>query len=242
VDQQDIPFNSASTMNIWKAFAKFGFFKHQNDRFTKGPKDLFSFRTNLARSSAITLPSLKESFRKFCTSLEEGRLFFTKNDEFLKVENQNNEMATLTIGVTNDGLERIGEVQSIIHADKKFAVHNESICGLVWTGYKMTGTSDLYVPQYHGIRGIRWLPCPFPTATIIQYNEKALKKPHELRGAPLEDGWLARIQVDKAALPEVTKNMMNLRDYVRRVDDEEEEYGFRPAWATNMQVETEIET
>jgi len=48
--------------------------------------------------------------------------------------------------------------------------------------------------------------------------------------------------VDKASLPEVTKNMMNLRDYVRRVDDEEEEYGFRPAWATNMQVETEIET
>jgi len=224
-------------MNIWKAFAKFGSFKNQNHKYTK---DLSSFRSNLARSSATSLPALKESFRKFCTSLEEGKLFFTRNDEFLKVEHQNHEMATLTIGLTNDGLEKIGEVQSIINADKKFAVHNESICGLVWSGYKMTGTHDSLpaghdlLPQFHGIRGIRWLPCPFPSATIIQYNEKALKSPHELRGSPLEEGWLARIQVDKAALPEVTKNMMNLRDYVRRLDEEEEEYGFRPAWATNM--------
>jgi hypothetical protein len=89
------------------------------------------FKTSIAK----TLPISPQ--RRFFSNELLSNFYFTKNHDFFKVEEDKENMATICIGVTKTGLERIGNIQEIkVTQLNEITKPNDEICGLIWSAFK----------------------------------------------------------------------------------------------------------
>ncbi len=107
--------------------------------------------------------------------------YYTKNHEWASVDEN-----IVTVGITLYAAESLGEVVYVELPDAGQKVTGGETFGSVES---VKAVSDLYAPV---------------SGTVIQVNEALVDNPGPINDAPMEDGWLIRIEMDHE------KELMNL--------------------------------
>ncbi len=115
-------------------------------------------------------------------------LYYTKNDEWLKVEKDNIGI----IGITDYAQDQLGDIV-YIEEIKKGAMINKG--DVLTTVESVKAVSDVYSPV---------------SGEILDVNQKVIDEPSIINQNPFETGWLAKIKMNN---PEEIKELMTSIDY-----------------------------
>ncbi len=114
-------------------------------------------------------------------------LYYTKSDEWLKVEN-----SIGTIGITDYAQEQLGDIV-YVEEIKKGAKLNKG--ELLTTVESVKAVSDVYSPV---------------SGEIFEVNQNIIREPSLINKDPYGEGWFAKIKINN---PEEIKELMNASDY-----------------------------
>jgi len=114
-------------------------------------------------------------------------LYYTKSDEWLKVEN-----SIGTIGITDYAQEQLGDIV-YVEEIKKGAKLNKG--ELLTTVESVKAVSDVYSPV---------------NGEIFEVNQNIIREPSLINKDPYGEGWFAKIKINN---PEEIKELMNASDY-----------------------------
>jgi len=113
--------------------------------------------------------------------------YYTKEHEWALVDE-----ATVTVGITEFARESLGEVVYVELPEEGDKVSQDSPFGVVES---VKAASDLLAPV---------------SGTVIEVNSGVLENPGPINDAPMEDGWLIRIEMDTE---KELANLMRAPDY-----------------------------
>jgi glycine cleavage system H protein len=114
-------------------------------------------------------------------------LYYTKNDEWLKVEGN-----VGTVGITDYAQDKLGDIVYLEEIEKGKKVKAEET---LTTIESVKAASDIYAPV---------------SGEVIEVNDEVIKEPSIINKDPYEKGWIAKIKLEN---PDELKNLMNAKEY-----------------------------
>ncbi|MBP8717628.1 MAG: glycine cleavage system protein GcvH [Candidatus Atribacteria bacterium] len=114
-------------------------------------------------------------------------LYYSKSDEWLKVEN-----SIGTIGITDYAQEQLGDIVYVEEIKKGAKLNKGEV---LTTIESVKAVSDVYSPV---------------SGEIIEVNQNIIKEPSLINKDPYGEGWFAKIKINN---PEEIKELMNASDY-----------------------------
>jgi len=114
-------------------------------------------------------------------------LFYTKNDEWVKVEDDLG-----TIGISDYAQDQLGDIVYVEEIKKGTIVNQGDI---ITTVESVKAVAEVYSPI---------------SGEVIEVNHTIIDEPSQINGDPYGTGWFAKIKMSK---PEETKELMNASDY-----------------------------
>ncbi|MFA6711389.1 MAG: glycine cleavage system protein GcvH [Candidatus Caldatribacteriota bacterium] len=114
-------------------------------------------------------------------------LFYTKNDEWVKVEDDLG-----TIGISDYAQDQLGDIVYVEEIKKGTIVNQGDI---ITTVESVKAVAEVYSPI---------------SGEVIEANHTIIDEPSHINGDPYGTGWFAKIKMSK---PEETKELMNASDY-----------------------------
>jgi glycine cleavage system H protein len=114
-------------------------------------------------------------------------LYYTKNDEWLKVEGD-----VGTVGITDYAQDKLGDIVYLEEIEKCKKVKAEET---LTTIESVKAASDIYAPV---------------SGEVIEVNDEVIKEPSIINKDPYEKGWIAKIKLEN---PDELKNLMNAKEY-----------------------------
>ncbi|HCL56568.1 MAG TPA: glycine cleavage system protein GcvH [Spirochaetia bacterium] len=119
--------------------------------------------------------------------------FYTKDHEWIKVENK-----TGTIGISTFAAEQLGDITYVeLPSIGKTLKMKEVLCGIE----SVKAASDIYAPV---------------SGKVIEVNENLENTPEVINQSAEGEGWIAKIEI--ASLDEL-KNLMNPDQYKKYLED-----------------------
>ena len=114
-------------------------------------------------------------------------LFYTKNDEWVKVEDDLG-----TIGISDYAQDQLGDIVYVEEIKKGTIVNQGDI---ITTVESVKAVAEVYSPI---------------SGEVIEVNHTIIDEPSQINGDPYGTGWFAKIKMSK---PEETKELMNASGY-----------------------------
>ena len=114
-------------------------------------------------------------------------LFYTKNDEWVKVEDDLG-----TIGISDYAQDQLGDIVYVEEIKKGTIVNQGDI---ITTVESVKAVAEVYSPI---------------SGEVIEVNHTIIDEPSHINGDPYGKGWFAKIKMSK---PEEAKELMNASDY-----------------------------
>jgi glycine cleavage system H protein len=115
-------------------------------------------------------------------------LYYSKNDEWLKVENDIG-----TIGITDYAQDQLGDIVYVEEMKKGTVLHKGDV---LTTVESVKAVSDVYSPV---------------SGEIIEINQNIVDEPSLINQDPYNKGWFAKIKMDKPE--EEIDELMSASDY-----------------------------
>ena len=120
-------------------------------------------------------------------------LYYTKDHEWASVDEN-----IVTVGITTYAQEKLGEVVYVEIPEPGQKVTANETFGVVES---VKAVSDLYAPV---------------SGTVIQINEGISDNPGPVNDAPMQDGWLIKIEMDHE---KELMNLMRSADYKKLIEE-----------------------
>lgn len=114
-------------------------------------------------------------------------LYYSKNDEWLKVENQIG-----TIGITDYAQDQLGDIVYVEEMKKGTMIHKGDV---LTTVESVKAVSDVY---------------SLISGEIIEVNQAMIDEPSMVNQDPYGKGWFAKIKMDR---PEEVNDLLSASDY-----------------------------
>ena len=114
-------------------------------------------------------------------------LFYTKNDEWVKVEDDIG-----SIGITDYAQDQLGDIVYVEEIKTGTILKQGDV---VTTVESVKAVAEVYSPI---------------SGEVIEVNHSIIGEPSQINGDPYGTGWFAKIKMSK---PEETKELMNASDY-----------------------------
>ena len=114
-------------------------------------------------------------------------LLYTKNDEWVKVEDDSG-----TIGISDYAQDQLGDIVYVEEIKKGTVVSQGDI---ITTVESVKAVAEVYSPI---------------SGEVIEINHTIIDDPSQINGDPYGTGWFAKIKMSK---PEEIKELMNASDY-----------------------------
>ena len=114
-------------------------------------------------------------------------LFYTKNDEWIKVEDDIG-----SIGITDYAQDQLGDIVYVEEIKKGTILKQGDV---VTTVESVKAVAEVYSPI---------------SGEVIEVNHSIIDEPSQINGDPYGTGWFAKIKMSK---PEETKELMKASDY-----------------------------
>lgn len=118
--------------------------------------------------------------------------YYTKDHEWASVDEN-----VVTVGITQHAQESLGEVVYVEIPEAGSKVVQETTFGVVES---VKAVSDLVAPV---------------SGTVIEVNEHLIDNPGPVNDAPMEDGWLIRIEMDNE---KELMELMKAPDYKKLIE------------------------
>lgn len=114
-------------------------------------------------------------------------LYYTKNDEWIKVEGDIG-----TVGITDYAQDKLGDIVYLEDIEKgKKIKAGETLT----TIESVKAASDIYAPV---------------SGEVIEVNSEVIKEPSIINKDPYEQGWIAKLKIEN---PDELKELMNAEEY-----------------------------
>ncbi len=114
-------------------------------------------------------------------------LFYTKNDEWVKVEDNLG-----TIGITDYAQDQLGDIVYVEEIKKGAMIKQGDI---ITTVESVKAVAEIFSPI---------------SGEVVEVNQNITDEPSQINEDPYGKGWLAKIRMNK---PEEIKELMNTSDY-----------------------------
>lgn len=171
---------------------------------------------------ARTLPRLswfKEAARQYSSSARDTH-FYTAHKEWCSVVQQEAENVTVTLGISDEGLDEFGEPGTVVCAAQlgEELKKGDKLLDIHWEGYQRTASDELYHAVWDVVSGTRTLTLPF-AARVLEYNSEIIKEPGTLLSADSErENWLVKLEVPRASASLLERELLSRSAYLELLD------------------------